>query len=242
MLTSIRSGLPRAGLADLHGNIYREYCMECGTDFIRPFDVRPPRRQFVHARRTTGRLCEKTDPRTGVRCTGLLRDSIVNFGEYLPASEFREAEEHSRKADVALVLGTSMRVKPSCDLPSLSYTNGGSFTICNLQRTPYDEHCSSSGGFRVFTECDRFMKMVMDQLGIEVPPYAEDADAVRTLMANIVVDPDFGQGMRKYNVMTMADDGPPPPAVLDAIKAGFTFTRSVDTQEKTGIPLGQVAS
>lgn len=58
-----------------------------------------------------------------------------NFGESLPVSAAQLAVEESNKADLALVLGTSMRVHPACDMPLLA----DNLVICNLQKTPYDK-------------------------------------------------------------------------------------------------------
>ena len=110
-----RSGIPENAISEVHGNIYREYCEDCGAEYIRPFDVRSKKRQFIQTERKTGRMCEKRS------CSGYLRDNIINFGEYLPAEELGRAEQNSIDADVTLVLGTSMLVEPSCSLPSLSY-------------------------------------------------------------------------------------------------------------------------
>ena len=48
------------------------------------------------------------------------------------------AEDHSRRAELALVLGSSLRVGPACDFPGDVPANGGKLVIINLQRTPMD--------------------------------------------------------------------------------------------------------
>lgn len=64
-------------------------------------------------------------------------DSIIHFGEALSEKDLFNAEFESKVGDVALVLGTSLRVSPANTLPSLIYQrNLGKMIICNLQNTP----------------------------------------------------------------------------------------------------------
>ena len=90
-----RSGLNGLELSELHGNIYREYCEICKSEYLRSFDVTKKR-----YKRYTGRLCQKND------CNGKLRDSIINFGENLPENELNKAIKHSENADLVIVLGS----------------------------------------------------------------------------------------------------------------------------------------
>ena len=60
----------------------------------------------------------------------MLHDSIVNFGENLPESELTAAMEHSNKADLCIVLGSSLRVRPACLMPQMVLENGGRLVIC----------------------------------------------------------------------------------------------------------------
>ncbi len=72
----------------------------------------------------TSRLCD--DP----TCRGVLYDSIINFGENLPERELTAAMEHSKKADLCIVLGSSLRVRPACLMPQMVQENGGKLVIC----------------------------------------------------------------------------------------------------------------
>ena len=46
------------------------------------------------------------------------QDSIVNFGEDLPASQIDGGFAAARKADLCLALGSSLTVTPAADIPS----------------------------------------------------------------------------------------------------------------------------
>eukprot|EP01113_Clastostelium_recurvatum_P017616 TRINITY_DN2074_c0_g1_i2.p1 TRINITY_DN2074_c0_g1~~TRINITY_DN2074_c0_g1_i2.p1 ORF type:complete len:376 (+),score=85.38 TRINITY_DN2074_c0_g1_i2:114-1241(+) len=225
----VRSGVPLDNIAELHGNIYKEVCDSCKEAHVRMFAVNKS-----SVRRWTGRLCESCK-------TGRLRDSIVNFGENLPKKDLRDAAEHSTKADLTIVIGSSMRVTPACDLPSYSYSNGGRFCLVNLQKTGYDDVAKSSGGVRVFARCDEFMRLVMEELAIEVPPFVEEVKDLEKELDNLIPDPSWegDQVMKKYNVYSMSDDGPPPKSVLRQIRNGMPL-KSVQVTERTGVELGKV--
>jgi len=188
---------------------------------------------------TDSRFCFEKKP----ACRGKLVDSIVNFGEHLPERDLSAATLHSERADLTLVLGSSMRVSPACDLPALSYSNGGIFCICNLQRTPFDGFIGQSGGIRIFAKTDQFFRLLMKELGIEVPEFRVDTDQIKTELENLIYDDiadDENSCMKKYNVRTMADDGPPPEAILEMIRDGFVFRRHVVPVEKQA-PLSMLA-
>ena len=227
-----RSGIPEEAMAELHGNIYREVCPVCHSEYLRAFDVRSNRgMSFISTKRTTGRLCEKKNENGEHCCLSKLRDSIINFGENLPKATLAKAIENSKQADLTFVLGSSMRVSPACDLPSYSYRQGGKFSILNLQKTPFDDEAEKHG-LRVFSKCDEFMKMILDELELTVDEWQLEDDILNQEMEGIVVDPAFGADvLSKYNVQSMSDDGPPPDAVLSQIKGGFQFRRHIEVKE-----------
>jgi len=115
----LKSGIPSEKLAELHGNCFLETCEKCHRKYYRSFSVPEHNSteidvsslewsQIFHM---TGRLCK--DP----SCKGILRDSIINFGETLPAVELNNATENAKKSDLAVCWGSSLRVSPACDLP-----------------------------------------------------------------------------------------------------------------------------
>lgn len=54
------------------------------------------------------------------------------------------------EADLAIVLGTSLKVSPANDLPLTTANRGKPLVIVNLQRTPLDRICS----LRIFAKTD----------------------------------------------------------------------------------------
>jgi len=100
-----RSGVTSDNIVELHGNSYRELCDSCDKEYIRDFNVG----ETVKNRRDhkTGRFCE---------CGGNLRDSIIHFCENMREKDMKIATENARKADLAIVMGTSMNVHPAASL------------------------------------------------------------------------------------------------------------------------------
>jgi NAD-dependent deacetylase len=68
----------------------------------------------------------------------VLKPAITFFGESLPVRALRTAEDEARKADLLLVLGTSLTVYPAASLPELTLRAGGNLVIVNNQATPMD--------------------------------------------------------------------------------------------------------
>lgn len=54
------------------------------------------------------------------------------------------------EADLAIVLGTSLKVSPANDLPLITANRGKPLVIVKLQRTPLDPICS----LRMFAKTD----------------------------------------------------------------------------------------
>jgi len=158
----LRSGLPVEKLSELHGNTYLEVCQTCKEEYLRPYDCmkfqnNDTRKVNVHF---NGKYCEKEG------CNGQLFDSIIHFGENLPEKELTEAEVHSNRGDLAIILGTSMKVPPASLLPRSIYDKeGGKMVICNLQRTQFDDFAE----FTIRGYIDDIFHIVMEELGIEIP-------------------------------------------------------------------------
>lgn len=119
------------------------------------------------------------DHRTGRKCAdcgGDLHDTIINFGEYLPAHPLERAREEARKADLCLVLGSSLTVPPACEIPETVGKRKGvrgrkapQLSICNLQKTDKDNLCAP--GLRVHAKTDDLMTRVMAILDIPIPEF-----------------------------------------------------------------------
>ena len=69
-----------------------------------------------------------------------MKPRIVFFGEGLPEYDLSEAEREARKADLMLVLGTSLTVYPAAAVPELTLQCGGQVAIINRDPTHLDRY------------------------------------------------------------------------------------------------------
>ena len=107
----------RAGsknIIELHGNITRNYCIDCNL----PFDEDVKTEQ---------------DGRLTCACDGLIRPDVVWFGEMLPAGAIEEAFRVAQRADVVLSIGTSAVVYPAADVPLVARDNGAYVAEINIE-------------------------------------------------------------------------------------------------------------
>ncbi|MDR2552353.1 MAG: NAD-dependent deacetylase [Treponema sp.] len=71
-------------------------------------------------------------------CGGVLKPAITFFGESLPVRALAAAEQEAARADLMLVLGTSLTVFPAAGFPRLTLRGGGKIVIVNDMETPLD--------------------------------------------------------------------------------------------------------
>ena len=152
----LRSGLPSDILAELHGNSNLETCKKCHTKYLRDFRTRTANKVHDHA---TSRKCSK--------CRSVLYDSIINFGENLPEYELETSFDHAKKADVCLVLGSSLRVTPAANIPETVGERGQKLIIGNLQLTPM----ANLASMNIHALCDKIMIKLMEKLEIPIPEW-----------------------------------------------------------------------
>ncbi|XP_062509750.1 uncharacterized protein LOC134185882 [Corticium candelabrum] len=74
--------------------------------------------------------------------------------------------EESIKADLCIVLGSSLRVTPAALVPE-EVAKQGKLVICNLQQTPLDD-CAS---LVIHAKCDDVMVGIAKKLQFEIPPF-----------------------------------------------------------------------
>jgi len=73
-------------------------------------------------------------------CGGTVKPDITFFGESLPARAVEDAVRESARADLMVVLGSTLLVQPAASFPLYSLQNGGDLVIVNDMPTPLDSH------------------------------------------------------------------------------------------------------
>lgn len=129
-------------VAELHGTLQTVFCNSCGTVYS----------SEEYAQGTY--RCKK--------CGGFLRPSVVLFGEMLPEEPFNRAFEEAARADLFIVLGSSLSVTPANQFPLIAKENGARLVIVNQEETPLDRFADEVIHDRkigeVLAEWDDFLK------------------------------------------------------------------------------------
>ncbi len=73
-------------------------------------------------------------------CGNVIRPNLVLFGEMLPEDAFITAEKETMRADLFIVLGSSLRVSPANIFPLQAKENNAKLIIVNHDPTPYDAY------------------------------------------------------------------------------------------------------
>lgn len=126
------SGLDRQlNLIELHGNKYVEECRTCLKEYYRD----KPITDIKSLNHYTGNKC--------IECNKELTNNILNFGEgYLEVPSFElqydRAFVEMCRADLVIVIGSSLLVPSACDLVDYVVEHGGKLVIVNKQKTPKD--------------------------------------------------------------------------------------------------------
>ena len=118
-----RSGFPADKLIEIHGNSTYAACLDCGAHA----DLAPLRSNV-----------EKGQSPTCSSCGGLLKAAVVSFGQAMPEGAMRRAIQAAAKADLFIVIGSSLVVYPAAELPVLAADKGAELVIINGEETPVD--------------------------------------------------------------------------------------------------------
>jgi NAD-dependent protein deacetylase/lipoamidase len=110
-------------VVEVHGSIATSSCTTCGSRY--------PLEQVDS-------LFDDDGVATCRGCMGKVKPDVVLFGELLPESAIRQAQDLAARADLLLCVGTSLEVHPVAALPDLTLAGGGRIAIVTRSSTPYD--------------------------------------------------------------------------------------------------------
>ncbi len=102
---------------ELHGSVYRNYCMKCGKFY-----------DFDFIKNTTG------VPRC--TCGGMIKPDVVLYEEALDQETISESVRMIAQADLLIIGGTSLVVYPAASL--IDYYRGEHLVVINKSATPRD--------------------------------------------------------------------------------------------------------
>lgn len=111
---------------ELHGSMTKLECQKCREIF--------PAEEFLVSFISNG-----TIP-TCFRCARVLKPGIVLFEEMLPYDAWTKAVQYSQKADLFIVIGSSLEVSPAASLPMEALRSGARLIINTLSSTPLDAY------------------------------------------------------------------------------------------------------
>jgi NAD-dependent deacetylase len=119
------AGVSEERMVELHGTDRKITCLGCPKEFdaaaiyaALALDPTPP-------------VCED--------CGGWLKPATVSFGQPMPPDAMRRAQEMSVKAEIFVVIGSSLVVQPAASFPVIAKRSGAFLAVVNRDPTPLDE-------------------------------------------------------------------------------------------------------
>jgi len=123
-----KAGVPAEKVFELHGNMQWVACLRCG------------RRYPLEQIKT--RLDQGEEVPDCEMCHGILKPTIVLFGEPMPEQILSEAAHRSSHCDLFIVIGSSLVIYPAAMMPIYAADAGAKLVIINLSPTPMDEQAA----------------------------------------------------------------------------------------------------
>ena len=107
---------------EIHGSVHDNFCMDCGA----PYPLRA--------------VLEGADIPRCPQCGGVIKPSVVLYGEAPDKYVCMGARREISNADTLIVAGTSLSVEPAASF--LEYFSGKNLVVINREPTPVDSRAS----------------------------------------------------------------------------------------------------
>ena len=146
-----KAGVPADRVFELHGNMQWAVCLSCGRRY--PFEQ-------VRLRLDKGEEVPDCEA-----CHGILKPSIVLFGESLPEKVLKEATFRSYNCDLVMVIGSTLIVYPAAYMPVYAVDSGAKLVIINLSPTPMDKQATVLIRARAGEAMSRVLHRVREKVG-----------------------------------------------------------------------------
>ena len=119
-------GLPDRLVVEVHGNVWTVRCLVCSAEW-------PTTEVFGWVE------AGDEDPHCPY-CTGIIKLTVISFGQAMPAGEMSRAHAMARRADAVVAVGTTLSVWPAAEIPLVAAGRGVPFVIVNVGPTDFDDY------------------------------------------------------------------------------------------------------
>lgn len=125
------AGSSPALVIEVHGNTRMTRCLRCGAE--------TPTSSILD-RVEAGDHDPHCDTRVGGgTCDGLLKTTVVSFGQPLPREDFARAEYLAKACELLICVGSTLGVQPVSGLVPKAVARGARLIIVNADPTPFDD-------------------------------------------------------------------------------------------------------
>lgn len=138
---SLHQSAGSKNILELHGNIYRNKCVDCNHQFAEEIEIDPD------------------NIPTCPRCGGKIRPDVVWFGEMLDSQIINRAFSESERTQLFFSIGTSAIVQPAASLPITAKHHGATFIEINPEMTPL----SGLADFYVSAKSGEFLPTLIER-------------------------------------------------------------------------------
>jgi mono-ADP-ribosyltransferase sirtuin 6 len=152
----LRSGIKANLIAELHGNHALMKCISCDARFTKD-EINWDDNLYGRGYRTQSPV--NNQPACKI-CESRLISSVVNFDDPMPEKEMHKAMNHSRIADVYVVVGSTLLVQPAASLPLEAKQNGAVLIIINIGETPMD----NIADYRISAKAGEFLDILLKNI------------------------------------------------------------------------------
>jgi NAD-dependent deacetylase len=142
------AGLAGEKIVELHGSNRKVICMTCEKSY-EPDEI---------IKRLVGDFASpKCDD-----CGGILKSATISFGQAMPQEAMRKAQEWTEKAQIFIIMGSSLQVQPAASFPVEAKRNGALLAIINREETPLDEYADFVHQGAIGAFCQMFTGLIAD--------------------------------------------------------------------------------
>jgi NAD-dependent deacetylase len=120
------SGIAPEHVVELHGNTTFALCLGCNERY---------ELAWVRGRMDAGNGCAPDCP----ACGGFIKTATVSFGQAMPDTAMRRAQDLAQSCDLFLAIGSSLVVWPAAGFPLMAKRNGARLIIINREPTEFDD-------------------------------------------------------------------------------------------------------